>query len=582
MSWEVSAMKSGRSFCSIPIFRKNCARFWPLCGGFFLLLTVYVLRFADGGPGMTSSPAANFLDSVNGMMIAWLPLYGLMCGVLFLGYLFQTGSTQAYHSMPLRRGTLLGTAILSGLVFLLAPLALAAALAYLLIPGCTTEPLEWAAVLGIVSFYAFALSCLSAVLTGTRPGAVLVFVVFLIGAPSLEAMGKAAVLPLLRGLVYPGTVLRWLCPPIMLLELADVVEGHFALRLWPYLAAVAGGALALLGLAWFLYRRRKSEGAGDFVAARWLRPVIRYGLTFLGGLGLGELLSLLLGGEWKGELGATMVFLLTGVLVARLTAEMLLARSVRVFQARRLVSYGLCLALTGGALLAVDGDILGLETRIPAPEQISQATLSVGVYPTGAPVSDPEELREITELHRLVLEHQNGQKGKTCRAYFSYRLTGGETMIRQYRLIFSGQEMAQENGLYRKLSEFFHRPEQVLAGLVGPDATQEELRQQIVSCAVYDGRGEPVDLTGNLDSLQARELWDRAWQDICNGDLYLDDGYGMDGSFGEITLEFQLQERAGEVAPHASIYLELLSDSRNTMEYLTGLAQHETAGASER
>ena len=141
MSWEVSAMKSGRAFCSIPIFRKNCARFWPLCGGFFLLLTVYVLRFADGGPGMTSSPAANFLDSVNGMMIAWLPLYGLMCGVLFLGYLFQTGSTQAYHSMPLRRGTLLGTAILSGLVFLLAPLALAAALAYLLIPGCTTEPL---------------------------------------------------------------------------------------------------------------------------------------------------------------------------------------------------------------------------------------------------------------------------------------------------------------------------------------------------------------------------------------------------------------------------------------------------------
>ena len=92
-----------------------------------------------------------------------------------------------------------------------------------------------------------------------------------------------------------------------------MVEGHFALRLWPYtLAAVAGGALALLGLAWFLYRRRKSEGAGDFVAARWLRPVIRYGLTFLGGLGLGELLSLLLGGEWKGELGATMVFLSDG------------------------------------------------------------------------------------------------------------------------------------------------------------------------------------------------------------------------------------------------------------------------------
>ena len=134
-------------------------------------------------------------------------------------------------------------------------------------------------------------------------------------------------------------------------------------------------------------------------------------------------------------------------------------------------------------------------------------------------------------------------------------------MIRQYRLIFRG-EMAQENSLYRKLSEFFHRPEQVLAGLAGPDVTQEELRQQIVSCAVYDKEEvsrwiSPVTWTpsgqralgpGLAGYLQQRSVFGRR-------------GYRMDsGSFGAITLGFSC--RSGRaVAPR--VYLPgLLSDSR--------------------
>ena len=42
--------------------------------------------------------------------------------------------------------------------------------------------------------------------------------------------------------------------------------------------------VALLGLTYLLYRRRRSESAGDVVAAPWLRPVFRVVVTLLAAL----------------------------------------------------------------------------------------------------------------------------------------------------------------------------------------------------------------------------------------------------------------------------------------------------------
>ena len=47
--------------------------------------------------------------------------------------------------------------------------------------------------------------------------------------------------------------------------------------------------MVLLGLAYMMYRRRRSESAGDVVAVGWLRPVFRYGVAALSALLGGQL-----------------------------------------------------------------------------------------------------------------------------------------------------------------------------------------------------------------------------------------------------------------------------------------------------
>ena len=60
------------------------------------------------------------------------------------------------------------------------------------------------------------------------------------------------------------------------------------------IAAYAAAGAALLGLAWLLYRRRRSESAGDVVAVGWMKPVFRYGCAVYAAILGGRLLYALL------------------------------------------------------------------------------------------------------------------------------------------------------------------------------------------------------------------------------------------------------------------------------------------------
>ena len=53
------------------------------------------------------------------------------------------------------------------------------------------------------------------------------------------------------------------------------------------LAIYTVAAIVMLVIAYFLYRRRASESAGDPVAFGWARPIFRYGVALCGGLALG-------------------------------------------------------------------------------------------------------------------------------------------------------------------------------------------------------------------------------------------------------------------------------------------------------
>lgn len=93
----------------------------------------------------------------------------------------------------------------------------------------------------------------------------------------------------------------------------------------------------LLALAWLLYRRRRSECAGDVVAVGWMKPVFRYGVAALAALLGGRLLYALF---WEGpfQQGSycdalpMAVCMIAAGIIGYYGASMLLAKSLRVFR----------------------------------------------------------------------------------------------------------------------------------------------------------------------------------------------------------------------------------------------------------
>ena len=56
------------------------------------------------------------------------------------------------------------------------------------------------------------------------------------------------------------------------------------------IAVYAAVGVVLMALAWLMYRRRRSESAGDVVAVGWMKPVFRYGCAAFSAILGGRLL----------------------------------------------------------------------------------------------------------------------------------------------------------------------------------------------------------------------------------------------------------------------------------------------------
>ena len=399
MSWEVSSMPSKRSFFNRTLFLKNLGRFWPLWGGVSLagaMLPLYLLlamlqrqihwveplEFAEG-----LSAAAAYL------VPAFTCGYAILCAMAVWGYLCNSRSAGMMHALPVDRTCLFVTGVLSGLAMILIPYAVTGGLLCLIALFCgafhLTAVVTTVLTVAFAAVLFFGMATLCAMLTGHA----LVLPVFYLLANFLAHLMEM----LVTGLAEDFLLGVWMTQDMgMLGFLSPVMQIYRSVRpvaerlpdgtltgwrlqgLWVLgLYALAG--LALLALAWYLYRRRHSESAGDVVAFRWLRPVFRYGLALLSGLTAGRLLyelfwrSLFQRGAYA-ERRPMMVCVFLGGMLGYYIASMLLEKSLRVFRGSW---RGAALVAAGAAALCllVSIDLFGVERRVPEPEEIESVTL---------------------------------------------------------------------------------------------------------------------------------------------------------------------------------------------------------------
>ena len=436
-------MRSKTSCFNGTLFRKNLSRYWPLWG------------LASFGGAMF--PLAMLLELLHNGFRFWSPLetrqayytvlsygvpvisivYAILCAMAVWSYLYNARSVGMMHTLPIRREGLFVTNVLSGLTMMAIPYAVTGVLLVLvtmLFGGF--EPMGvLVTVLGVAgeSVFFFGLATFCALIVGN-----IFMLPALYGLLNFIAVLTDFMVNLLAqgfcfGLnsSYSGTV-EWLSPVVYLVQkispnnsyetqwVTDRLGGQryetsvltsVTLENGWLIAAYAAAGAALLGLAWLLYRRRRSESAGDVVAVGWMKPVFRYGCAVYAAILGGRLLYALLWDSFQSGRYFTVLpmilCMIAGGAIGYYAASMLLAKTPRVFKTtwKGMLAVALgCAALCG----AMKCDLFGVVRRVPAPDSVKL----VNVYAAGSnyyltPGKDDALIEKVRTLHQTIIDDKD-------------------------------------------------------------------------------------------------------------------------------------------------------------------------------
>ena len=595
MSWEVSTMRSRKSYFNPVLYRKNLARFWPLWGGVSLVgcvvplyMLLMLLSYSGAGFHIENNDASSAIYSVVSVIVpAGLLVYAALCGVLCWGYLTNSRSVGLYHTLPVSRTCLFLTTVASGLTMMLVPFVIVGGLSVLVLLGWGVFPLKalvWGALSVIgMSLLFFSLITFSAMVSGNS-FAVLAF--YFLGnflAPALDWLLTSFARGFLFGVGsdYTGSV-EFFSPVFFLYRHLGVerLNDEYVLQgTWVIGVYVLVG-LAILAVSLLLYHRRRSESAGDVVAQGWLKPIFRYGVALLFGLTLGQVLyefvyALPFGtSQYKRMVPMAICVVVTAV-VGYYVASMLLKKSLRVFRGSwkgALTTAAMVVILCG----CVSFDIFGSVGYVPDLEDVEEISV-YGVAQAFHTQGDSALAQQVTDLHRAILADEAYIRDMTDQSgvsyygysydtwdtrdtnsrtlYLEYVMKNGATVQRQYRLPLVKDRWDNQPDTYDyKLRQTAYGPEAAVARVTPehggtPDSLYAQYRN--------DDGSQELSLNGDA----ARKIYEAVLEDAAAGCILSDDVFGDGGSSYLCTMEFyfRYQEEGDGLGDYhqESVYVDL-------------------------
>ena len=430
-------MQSKTSCFNGTLFRKNLTRFWPLWGlaSFIGALFPLAVLLDMVHRGRTAFTAAQFTQMYYEVVSA-VPVidlvYAALCAMAVWSYLYNARSVGLMHTLPIRREGLFLTNFLSGFSMTLIPYAVTGTLCVIvsLCGGAFDAKGLAVTVLAVLgeSFFYFSSATFVAFITGNAFAMPPLYALLHFLAVLLDWLISSFAQGFIFGFStsYTGVV-EWLSPTVYLVSrvhpdgqytevqqtLADgtsytdrVLTSVDLENFW-LVGVYALVGLVLAALALLLYRRRRSETAGDVVAVGWLRPVFRYGVAGLCALLGGQLLySLFWYGFQQGNYYDTLpmvVCLLAAGTIGYYGASMLLAKSLKVFRGSW---KGLAVVLAGCALVCcvLHFDLLGVADRVPEAGQLQTLEVrTAGNSYTLTPEQDGDLVEQVRTLHQAVV-----------------------------------------------------------------------------------------------------------------------------------------------------------------------------------
>lgn len=501
-------MPSKTSFFNKTTFRKDLTRFFPLWGLYALCLLLGLVMLVDEEQKYWI--ANNFAKLPTSMAPINL-VYALVAAAVLFGDLYNTRMCYGLHALPMSRGSWFASHVLSGILFSLVPTAVMAVVAMPMLAGTPVTnawqlSLYWFAITNLQYLFFFGLAVLCALCAGNWLGLAALYGLVNFGAFIITALVEAFYTPLLPGVVTPSD-LTYFFFPMLNLVLHDLIvmnrvstldekgiehlSGSFTLgSTWGYLLALAVIGLVLLAAAYLLYRRRKLESAGDFLAVPKLAPVLAVAMALAGAAAVWIVLNST-GILYSQEDAMILLLAFAGLAVSWFAGQMLLNRSTQVFHLRQWAGLGILTLAIAVSLVLTKIDVLGIADWVPQPEDVKSVTYS---FNAGDTVEDEAGIADMIQLHNLCLEEKltHEQLQEKYRVFheehpdepypydyqqvsLTYHLNNGRTVQRRYYLLADGEgkdilkhysgTLGAIFGMYREMSDV-KTPEDLM-GYVG-------------------------------------------------------------------------------------------------------------------
>ncbi len=402
--------------------------------------------------------------------------FPVLIGMLVFRYLHSQRSSTVMHGLPFTRLRLFANSLFSGFVLMLIPLIINTTIVLIIklslpIGEYITYRIIFTWLLNslCIAFCVFSLT----VFVGMFTGNLIAHIVFTYIIHFLPLLLWVCIQALFTELVYGysySQVPEFLTKFPMMYIIQDSTDCNLIYFL---------SGIVLLVMAFFVYRKRPAESAGDIVSFRFIRPIFKYGVTFCTAI-FGYLFFIGLTGEKQ-----LTITLLIFVVVGYCLAQMLLSKSFRVWQAWKglVVSLIVALAILGG----IKTDITGFERRVPDIDSIESITIMnsmPGIDVQTIELTQKEDIAQIRDMHEDLTKNEAYKAynrrfpHETYRLLFSYTLTNGKTMERSYRYVVKE---------YEDYLKPLYTPEKLLtSGIKAMRANAEQILNLQIMAYKYD------------------------------------------------------------------------------------------------
>ncbi len=425
--------------CSLTLLLENFKLYWyiPLLsfaayffGGIFPIIT-HRENIDDYSDFLTNS-FANY-------NVAYLPLLvfvPLIASVAVMNFYHRQDRAIALHSQPLSKSRIFNSQILSGWLMCELPLLLTALLYLCFMTECNNTIYEYSSIsannpevesinvytaaniarwLGsttaMMTFF-YGLYTLAGALVGTGIMQVLLSGVFFGACPMLLFIAQGYCQEFLRG--YSGmsqTAENLMLGANPAVQIFSKFGEMLSLRLC--LIYLAAGVLALV-LARLAYGKAKLEKVGDSMMFRTLEELITWLISFVGATACGMIFYFLL----SETLPTLLLGVFVGLLATYFVVKIIIAKSVKVFTKRNLISLGIAALICLLFLAVTVFDLTGYHKRVPAENRITGVYAmelspnSSGAY-YGLPaalrtenqlITDPVVIEKVRKLHKLCAD----------------------------------------------------------------------------------------------------------------------------------------------------------------------------------